>query len=37
MIPMGIILAAKEQDILAAYPPLKDQEISCKLTNTSLQ
>ena len=37
MIPMGIILAAKEQDILAAYPPLKRQELSSKLKNTSLQ
>jgi len=34
---MGIILAAKEQDILTAYPPLKDQELSSKLMNTNLQ
>ena len=34
---MSFVLAAKEQSILEAYPPLKDQKISSKLRNTSLQ
>jgi len=34
---MGCVLAAKEQDVLEAYPPLKDQELSSKLMKTSLQ
>ena len=34
---MSYVLAANENDILQAYPPLKDLEISSKLRNTSLQ
>jgi len=34
---MSFVLAAKEQDILESYPPLKDQKISSKLKNNSLQ
>jgi len=34
---MSCVLAAKEQNILEAYPPLKDQELSDKLRHVSLQ
>ena len=34
---MSVVLAGKEQDILEAYPPLKDQKLSSKLKNTNLQ
>ena len=34
---MSYVLAANEHEILEAYPPLIDQEISSKLRNTTLQ
>jgi len=34
---MGCVLAANEHNILEAYPPLKDQELSGKLRHVSLQ
>jgi len=34
---MGCVLAANEHDILKAYPPLNDQELSEKLRHVSLQ
>jgi len=32
---MSFILACKEQDVLEAYPPLKDSKLTSKLRNTS--
>ena len=34
---MSYVLAANENEILQAYPPLKDQELSGKLKNNNLQ
>jgi len=34
---MSCVLAANEHEILEAYPPLKDQELSNKLRNTNPQ
>jgi len=34
---MGCVLAANEHDILEAYPPLKDQELSEKLRHVILE
>jgi len=34
---MSCVLAANEHEILEAYPPLKDQELSSKLRNTVSQ
>jgi len=34
---MNCILAIKDNDILVGYPPLKDQELSDKLTHVSSQ
>jgi len=37
MISMGYVLAADKNDFLETYPPLKDQELSDKLRDVSLQ
>jgi len=37
MISIGCVLAANQNDILEAYPPLKDQELSEKLKYFSSQ
>ena len=37
IISMNCVLAHNEQDILEAYPPLKDQGLSKKLRHVSLQ
>jgi len=34
---MGCVLASKDNDILIDFPPLKDQELSEKLRQVSLQ
>jgi len=34
---MSCVLAANKYDILEAYPPLKDQELSDRLRDTNLQ
>jgi len=37
LISMSFVLAANEHDILEDYPPLKDQELSGKLRQCSIQ
>ena len=37
VITMSCVLAAKEQNILEDYPPLKDQELTDKLRHVSLE
>ena len=37
LISMSYVLAANEHEILEAYPPLKDQGLSSRLRDTSLQ
>jgi len=34
---MSYVLSTKEHEILTAYPPLNDQDLSCRLMDLKLQ